>query len=178
MPAANSVSGKVIAITGAASGMGLQTAKHLASQGARVSIADIQQESLEKVASDIEQAGGKVLHKIVDVTDRAQVNDWIKATMDTFGRIDGCANLAGVADKGHGVITLEKIEDDDFDFVMGVNVKGLLNCMRAQIPHMNDGGSIVNASSILGLQGIQTCGSYAASKHAVAVSLESLKKGR
>lgn len=165
----NSVSGKIIAITGAASGMGLETSKHLAALGAAVSLADVQEESLKDVASEIERSGGKVLYRVVDVRNRAQVEDWIKATVDTFGKIDGCANLAGVIGRQNGLAIFEDVEDEVFDFVMDVNVKGLLNCIRAQIPQMNDGGSIVNASSILGLQGMPKCAAYVASKHAVIV---------
>lgn len=171
MSRANSVNGKVIVITGAASGMGLETSRYLASQGAKVSLADVQEGSLKQIASEIEQAGGRALYKTVDVRDRTQVQSWIKATVDTFGKIDGCANLAGVIGKQNGLANVEEVEDEHFDFVMNVNVKGLLNCMRAQIPQMNDGGSIVNASSILGLQGQPKSAAYVASKHAVIVRI-------
>lgn len=133
MSRTNSVSGKVIVITGAASGMGLETSKYLSSQGATVSLADVQEGPLRSVAAEIEQAGGRVLHKVVDVRHRIQVDDWIKATVDTFGKIDGCANLAGIIGKQNGVAKLEEIEDEHFDFVIDVNVKGLLNCMRSQV---------------------------------------------
>lgn len=170
MSRANSVSGKVIVITGAASGMGLETSKHLASQGAIISLADVQEEALKNVATSIEGNGGRVLYSVVDVRNRSQVESWISETVETFGKIDGCANLAGVIGKQNGLAKIEEIEDEHFDFVMDVNVKGLLNCMRAQIPHMKDGGSIVNASSILGLQGMGKGAAYVASKHAVIVS--------
>lgn len=176
MSRTNRVNGKVIVITGAASGMGLEASKYLASLGAAVSIADVQAEALQKVASDIEQAGGKVLHKVVDVRNQAQVDDWIKATVDTLGKIDGCANLAGVIGKQNGLANVEEIDDDQFDFVMGVNVKGLLNCMRAQIPNMNDGGSILNASSILGLRGMKKGAAYVASKHCTFVYQQMLER--
>lgn len=175
MPLPNSVHGKVIVITGAASGMGLEASKYLASQGALVSLADVQEETLKQVAASIEEFEGKVLYRVVDIRNRPQVEEWIKATVDTFGSIDGCANLAGVIGRQNGLANVEEIEDESFNFVMDVNVKGLLNCMRAQIPNMNDGGSILNASSILGLQGMKKGAAYVASKHAVIVSAHYVK---
>jgi NAD(P)-dependent dehydrogenase (short-subunit alcohol dehydrogenase family) len=142
---------KVIVITGAASGMALETAKLLASKGAKVSLADVQEAALKQAVADIEKSGGQAMGTVVDVSDRKQVEAWIKATVDKFGKIDGAANLAGVIGKHININSLQDVDDDDWDFVMGVNAKGLLNCLRAQIPHMNDGGSIVNAASVAGL---------------------------
>lgn len=150
--------------------MGLATSKHLASRGAIVSLADVQAEPLAAIAAEIERSGAKVLARVVDVRKRDEVETWIQATVDTFGPIDGCANLAGVIGKQQGLANIEEIEDKHFDFVIDVNVKGLMNCMRAQIPKVRDGGSIVNASSILGLQGAKKGAAYVASKHAVIVS--------
>jgi NAD(P)-dependent dehydrogenase (short-subunit alcohol dehydrogenase family) len=158
---------KVIAITGAASGMGLESAKLLAAKGAKVSLADIQAGPLEQAVSEIKASGGTAIGTVVDVRNRAQVEAWIKTTVDTFGKLDGAANLAGVIGKSIGMTPLEDIDDDDWDFVIGVNQKGLLNCLRAQIPHFNDGGSIVNAASVAGLIGFPRNGAYVASKHAV-----------
>ena len=129
-----SLSGKVVVLTGAASGMGLETAKLLGSKGVKLSIADVQEGPLREVAAEIEKAGGTVLATVVNVTDRKQVEDWIKATVEKFGKIDGAANLAGVIGKQNNIAPLHEIDDADWDFVFGVNTKGLLNCLRAQIP--------------------------------------------
>ncbi|KAF2398048.1 NAD(P)-binding protein [Trichodelitschia bisporula] len=161
------VKDKVILITGAASGMGLATATLLASHGARVSLADVQASALEKVASTISSSGGQVHSAVVDVRDRTAVESWISSTVSKWGKIDGCANLAGVIGKGINVDNIETIDDSDWDFVMDVNVKGLMNCMRAQIPQLKDGGSIVNAASVAGLIGFTKNAAYVASKHAV-----------
>ncbi|KAK7414779.1 hypothetical protein QQX98_006381 [Neonectria punicea] len=158
---------KVIVITGAASGMGLEAAKLLASKGAKVSLADVQEEALNKVVREINESGGSAIGTVVDVRDRAQVEAWIKTTVDTFGKLDGAANLAGVIGKHIGMTPLQDIDDGDWDFVVGVNQKGLLNCLRAQIPYFNDGGSIVNAGSVAGLIGFPRNAAYVASKHAV-----------
>lgn len=158
---------KVIVITGAASGMGLEAAKLIASRGAKVSLADVQAGPLEQAVKDIVAAGGTAMGTVVDVRDRTQVEGWIKATVDKFGKLDGAANLAGVIGKSINKTPLEDIDDDDWDFVIGVNQKGVLNCLRAQIPYMKDGGAIVNAASVAGLIGFPRNASYVASKHAV-----------
>ncbi|KAH6990263.1 hypothetical protein EDB80DRAFT_897848 [Ilyonectria destructans] len=158
---------KVIVITGAASGMGLESAKLLATKGAKLSLADVQEEALKQVVLDINNSGGTAIGTVVDVRERAQVEAWIKTTVDTFGKLDGAANLAGVIGKHINKTAIQDIDDEDWDFVVGVNQKGLLNCLRAQIPHFNDGGSIVNAASVAGLIGFPRNASYVASKHAV-----------
>jgi NAD(P)-dependent dehydrogenase (short-subunit alcohol dehydrogenase family) len=158
---------KVIAITGAASGMGLAVSQLLASKGAKVSLCDVQAEPLRNLVAEIEKSGGKAMGTVADVRDRKQVEGWIQATVDTFGKLDGAANLAGVIGRQNNVATFQEIDDDDWDFVIGVNQRGLMNCLRAQIPHFNDGGSIVNAASVAGLMGVARNAAYCASKHAV-----------
>jgi NAD(P)-dependent dehydrogenase (short-subunit alcohol dehydrogenase family) len=159
--------GKVIAITGGASGMGYATAKLLASRGAHVSIADVQEEGLEAVKAEIEQAGGKVMVTKVDVRDLKQVDSWISDTVSKFGKLDGAANLAGVIGKDIMVKRVDEIDETDWDFVLGVNLTGLMHCLRAEIPAMKSPGSIVNAASISGQMGHQFNGAYCASKHGV-----------
>jgi NAD(P)-dependent dehydrogenase (short-subunit alcohol dehydrogenase family) len=162
--------GKVIALTGAASGIGLATAKLLAERGAILSIADVQAGPLEKLVEEIKSTGGTITSTVLDVSNRAAVEEWIKSTTATHGKLDGAANLAGVAGRQAGVAGLEEIDDDDFDFIQRVNVKGVLNCLRAEIIAMKEagkGGSIVNAASICGWRGLMRGGSYNTSKHAV-----------
>ncbi|KAB2569206.1 3-alpha-(or 20-beta)-hydroxysteroid dehydrogenase [Lasiodiplodia theobromae] len=92
-----SLQGKVIAITGAASGIGLAVATLVASQGARVSLADVREKHLEEAADKIRSTGAQVFSRVVDVRKPEQVDAWIEATVATFGRLDGAANIAGVA---------------------------------------------------------------------------------
>lgn len=177
-----SLSGKTIAITGAASGIGLATAKLLARQGARLSLADIQQDRLNGVAEELRSNyygnPDDVLSSVVDVRDRSQVEEWMARTISHFGggALDGAANLAGTEgrDIGAAAVAVRNLDDDDeFDRVMDVNCKGVLNCVRAQLRVIKQGtqgrggGSIVNASSLAGLMGFANHVAYTASKHAV-----------
>ncbi|KAF3011141.1 hypothetical protein E8E13_011455 [Curvularia kusanoi] len=164
-----SLKDKVIVITGAASGIGLETARLFASKGAKLSLADVQTDRLQELHSELlaTYPEAQVMAMTVDVSKRSQVEEWITKTVDTYGKLDGCANLAGVIGKQSNVVPIENVDDDDWDFIYSVNVIGLRNCLRAQVPHMNAGGSIVNASSILGLIGAANNLAYASSKHAI-----------
>lgn len=162
-----SMDGKVIVITGGASGIGLATAKLLAGRGAKVSIADLQEDGLQDAAASIKADGNtEVMTSKLDVRDSKSVQTWIKATVERFGKIDGAANLAGVF-RANTSGTVAHEDSDNWDLVLGINVTGVMHCMRAQIPHMTEGGSIVNAASIMALEGAAGCAAYAASKHAV-----------
>jgi NAD(P)-dependent dehydrogenase (short-subunit alcohol dehydrogenase family) len=165
--------GKVIAITGAASGIGLATAKMLASRGAILSLGDMNESLLQSTTKDITSAGGQAFATTLDVRNRSAVESWISETVKREGKLDGAVNLAGVTGKQIGAANIEDIEDDDWDFVMDINLGGVLNCMRAEIKAIGDpkvggrGASIVNASSIAGIIGMPKNGAYIASKHAV-----------
>jgi NAD(P)-dependent dehydrogenase (short-subunit alcohol dehydrogenase family) len=104
------------------------------------------------------------------------VDDWISATVTKFGKLDGAANLAGVIGRQNNTAGVADIDDDDWDFIFNVNTKGLMFCLRAQAPVMNEGGSIVNAASILGLIGSAKSMAYVASKHAVVGMTRSAAK--
>ncbi|KAF2681429.1 3-oxoacyl-reductase [Lentithecium fluviatile CBS 122367] len=168
MPVNYDLSGKVIALTGAASGIGLETALLLAKQGVHLSIADVNSTMLVEKAAEIEKAStGKVLSTTVDVRKDDQVNAWISKTVAAFGKLDGAVNMAGVIPK---VINKERVEDlnnEDWHFVMDVNLHGIMHCMRAQLQNMNNKGSLVNAASICGVIGFPKNAAYTASKHAV-----------
>ncbi|KAF4982855.1 hypothetical protein FZEAL_1605 [Fusarium zealandicum] len=164
------LSGKVIALTGAASGIGLATAKLLASRGAKLSIADVSKEGLAKAQKDIEsEFNAQVLAYPLDVRQYDRVEAWISETVQRFGQLDGAANLAGVVPKSiggeHGLLQNQDLEE--WDFILGVNTTGLMHCLKAQLQKIADNGSIVNASSIAGLMGREKNGAYCASKHAV-----------
>lgn len=164
----SSVQGKVVALTGAASGISLATAKLLASRGAILSLGDINATKLEAAATSLQQTGAQVMHTVVDVTDRAQVRHFLDKTIQTFGRLDGAANLAGVIGRHAVTLPLRDETDDEFELIMSINVKGVFNCMREELRVMQPGASIVNAASVLSLQGQVKNSLYTASKHAVA----------
>lgn len=168
MPVDYDIKGKVIALTGAASGIGYETALLLARQGAYLSVADISADALKEKVAEIEKVStGKVLSSVVDVRKDDQVNAWISKTVETFGKLDGAVNLAGVIPK---VINKERVEDlnnEDWHFVLDVNLHGVMYCMRAQLQNMNPRGSVVNAASICGVIGFPKNAAYTASKHAV-----------
>ncbi|KAL1887130.1 hypothetical protein Sste5346_010419 [Sporothrix stenoceras] len=163
--------GKVIALTGGGGGMGIETAKMLAARGAKVSMADVKATDtvMRAVADEITQAGGTAMVTVVDVRDRASVDAWIEKTVVAFGKLDGAANLAGILPKNFHTSkeTIEEQDDAEWDRVLGVNLTGVMYSMRAEVKHMNDGGSIVNASSIAGLMGTPKNMSYGASKFGV-----------
>ncbi|KAL4985918.1 hypothetical protein BDW68DRAFT_179277 [Aspergillus falconensis] len=166
------LSGKVIAVTGGASGIGRSTAKLLASLGAKVSIGDLQQEALQAVAKEIKDAGHKdVLIQTIDVRQADSVDSWIQETIRWAGKLDGAANLAGVIGKRIGLmgasVEVKDFDSNEWDFVMDINLKGVMHCMRAELRAMADNGSIVNAASIAGIMGFQNNAAYCASKHGV-----------
>lgn len=158
---------KVFVITGGASGIGFATAELLASQGAKVSLCDLQENALRDAVDKIKNAGGVASGTALDIRSRKDVEAWVEATVQRFGKIDGAVNAAGIPGKGVMKEAVHEISDADWDLVFDVNVKGVLNSMRAQIPKMNDGGSIVNLSSLAGLSAATNVATYAASKAAV-----------
>ena len=117
--------GKVIAITGGASGIGLATAKILASRGAKISIADVSEENLEKARELIKEASPKseeVLATKADVRNIGEIESWIKKTVEKFGKLDGGANLAGITGDMRGTFNLANEDEDNWDKVIGINL--------------------------------------------------------
>lgn len=97
----------------------------------RVSIADVREALLKAAVQQIEEAGGDVIAVQTNVTDRRRVEKWVEETVSRYGRPDGAANLAGVVGKTIGVTAVEDIDDDDWNFVPGVNLTGLMLHARA-----------------------------------------------
>ena len=162
---------KVVAITGASSGIGLATSHMMAARGAKLSLADVNEAGLETAKKSILAAtpSAEIITFPVDVRKWAQVEAWISKTSEHFGRLDGAVNLAGVVPKDIGLDKggIDQLDEAEYDFIMGVNTLGVALCMKAQVPKMGKGGSIVNASSIAGLIGRSKNSIYSASKHAV-----------
>jgi len=169
MTLSKSFEGKTIAITGAASGIGLATAHFLAQRGARLSLADLDVEALRASELAIREScpSIEILSTVLDVRMESDVERWITNTVKTFGSLSGAANLAGVFGKCTNIANVAEMERADWDFVIGVNLTGLFNCIKAELKVVKAGASIVNAASLAGLQGAAKCAAYCASKHGV-----------
>ncbi|KAL2854508.1 hypothetical protein BJY01DRAFT_243638 [Aspergillus pseudoustus] len=155
---------KVIAITGASSGIALALAHHLAEQGARLSLADIAVEPLNKLADELRASGTDVLATPLDVSSSSAVDAWVTATVTHFGRLDGAANIAGI---GMDFSSVEDTPDEIWHRVIAVNLSGVMFCVRAQVRVMQRGASIVNATSLAGIRGRPGLGAYVCAKHGV-----------
>lgn len=145
--------GKVYAITGGASGIGLGTAKVLSDRGATVCIADVDPIAMKEAETYFSSQNVPFMISRVDVSKRAEVDDWIDSIVREQGRLDGAANVAGVIGKVHGTTSVQEMPDDQWDRIISVNLTGTMYCMRAQLRNIVDGGSIVNVTSIHGLKG-------------------------
>ncbi|KAK2593453.1 Short-chain dehydrogenase/reductase aba4 [Conoideocrella luteorostrata] len=162
-----SFSGRVYAITGGASGIGLATAKLLASRDATICIADLNVASLSSASQFFASTNAAFSARQVDVSNRREVDSWIVSIIDQFGRLDGAANIAGVIGENHSTGTIADLEDDEWDRIIGVNLTGCMYCLRAELRVIADGGSIVNMASIHGTNAMAKHAAYGASKHGV-----------
>jgi NAD(P)-dependent dehydrogenase (short-subunit alcohol dehydrogenase family) len=157
---------KVALITGAASGLGLATARAFAESGASVVLADWNENEVQAAARTLADQGHKTLAIRCDVSDDAQVEAMVKQTVATFGQLDAAYNNAGVQ-----TILAETADStrDNYDRVMGVNLRGVWSCMKFELQQMRKQGSgaIVNCSSLGGLIGGAQRGTYHAAKHGV-----------
>jgi NAD(P)-dependent dehydrogenase (short-subunit alcohol dehydrogenase family) len=157
---------KVALVTGAASGLGLATARAFAESGASVVLADWHEKSVHSAAEELQARGHTALAVRCDVSDDAQVEDLVHRAVATFGRLDAAYNNAGVQN------VLAETADttrEDYDRVMGINLRGVWSCMKFELRQMRQqgSGSIVNCSSLGGLVGGAERGIYHAAKHGV-----------
>src|SRR6266853_1614463 len=159
-------SDKVALITGGANGIGRATALGFAKGGAKVVLVDRDRASGEATAGVIRQQGGEARFVAADVTKSAEVRDYVKAALDAYGAIDCFFNNAGI--EGRWAHTAE-YDEDMFDAVIGVNVKGVFLGLRNVVPVMlqQKRGAIVNTASVAGLVATPGMPAYVASKHAV-----------
>jgi NAD(P)-dependent dehydrogenase (short-subunit alcohol dehydrogenase family) len=172
---------KVVLITGGTSGIGRATAVAFGREGASVVLSGRRAEEGDRTVELVEAAGGRGLFVRADVSIPADVEKMLATVVSRFGRLDVAFNNAGVEDVA---APLHEQTVENFDRVMGINVKGLWLSMRAEICQMlqQGGGAIVNTSSVGGLIAITNNATYVATKHAVigftkAAALEYAKQG-
>ena len=158
--------GKVAIITGGNSGVGAATAELFAKEGAKVVISARRLPQLEEVAARIRENGGEVLAVPTDVSKVEDVENLVAKTVEAYGKIDVLVNNAGVLEAG--LKPIDCYEDEDLEWVLGINTKGCLYCTRAVVKEMmkNNSGSIINLDSVAGEFGTGGA-AYVTSKAAV-----------
>lgn len=159
--------GKVVIITGGASGIGRATALAFAQEGCKVVVADVSVEAGEATVQSIQTGGGDAIFIKTDVSKASDVRDLVSKTVSYYGKLDCAFNNAGIEGKR---ATTAACTEENWDRVMDINLKGVWLCMKYQIPHLRQqgGGVIVNMASVAGLSsGLQGYAAYCASKHGV-----------
>ncbi len=176
-----SFNSKVALVTGAAAGMGLATAKAFAEVGAAVVLADFREDAVKAEAQKLVAAGHKALGVRCDVSDDRQVSAMVDRAVAEFGRLDMAFNNAGVMAR---IAPTADSTREEWDRVVGINLRGVWSCMKHELWQMQRQGSgaIVNNASVGALTGNPGIGSYIASKHGVVgltrtAALEYIKHG-
>jgi NADP-dependent 3-hydroxy acid dehydrogenase YdfG len=167
------LSGKVAVVTGAASGIGLAMARSFAAEGMRVVLADVQADALREVGRELLSDGHDVATLRVDVSQGSDVRDLAELSLQKFGAVHVLCNNAGV---GIGGVLWEHSEED-WQWLLGVNVMGVVNGLRMFLPIMLEQGEechIVNTASAAGLDARPWLGMYSATKYAVVAISEAL----
>ena len=167
------IEGKVIVITGASSGMGEAAAKHLAKLGATVVLGARRSDKIENLAKGIVEGGGKALTITTDVKKRDQVKKLVDSAVEKFGRVDVILNNAGIMP----LSPMDRLNVDEWDQMVDVNIKGVLNGIAAVLPHMKNqkSGHIINTSSVAGHKIFNGSAVYSATKFAVRALSEGLR---
>lgn len=170
------VHGKVAAITGAGSGFGREFARLGARLGMRLALSDVQADALALTVAELKDAGADVRSDVVDVAESAQVNQWSDRVFEHFGGVHLLMNNAGVGGGGY----LWESTDEDWQWVMGVNLMGVVHGVQHFVPRMleanarGEWGHVVNTASMAGWLAPPLMGVYNVSKHAVVALSETL----
>ncbi len=168
------LAGRVAVITGAASGIGLAMARRFAGEGMKLVLADIERPVLQRAGEELGRAGADVLTVPTDVSLEAEVTALAETALEHFGDVHLVCNNAGVGSRG---LPIAELPLADFDWVIAVNLFGVIHGLRAFLPHLraNDTGHIVNTASTSGLYHLPRMGPYNASKAAVVALSETLR---
>jgi 3-oxoacyl-[acyl-carrier protein] reductase len=156
---------KICLITGAAQGIGAATALKFAAEGATVVVCDLRQNAIDEVVAQCRALGAQALGRVLDVTQRPQVDALVAEVLQQYGRIDVLVNNAGITQDAR----LQKMSLEQFDRVLDVNLRGVFHCSQAVADAMvaQGAGVILNASSVVGIYGNFGQTNYAASKFGV-----------
>jgi NAD(P)-dependent dehydrogenase (short-subunit alcohol dehydrogenase family) len=167
--------GKVAVVTGAGSGIGRALSHGLAERGARLALSDIDEGSLAETGRHCQQIGADVHLRVLDVRERKAMLEYADEVAEHFGRVNIVINNAGVGSPG---TTVADTDWDTFDFVLGVNLWGVIHGTKAFLPHLiaSGEGHVVNISSLNGYMGQTRLSPYCASKFAVRGFTESLRQ--
>ncbi|MGW1940382.1 SDR family oxidoreductase [Streptomyces goshikiensis] len=165
---------KVVAITGASSGIGEETARRLAGDGHRLLLGARRTDRLDALTREINEAGGTAAFRRLDVTDAADVRDFVAAAQESYGRVDVMVNNAGVMP----LSPLDALKVDEWDRMIDVNVRGVLHGIAAALPVMRaqGGGHFVNVASVGAYEVSPTAAVYCATKFAVRAISEGLRQ--
>lgn len=170
----DSIQGKVVVITGASSGLGEATARHLASLGAKVVLGARRTEKLQAICADIQRAGGEATFNTMDVTSLESVKDLVDLAVQTYGKLDVIINNAGLM----SIAPLQELKVDEWNSMIDINIKGVLNGIAAALPVFEDqqSGHFINISSVAGLKVFSPGGTvYSGTKFAVRAISEGLR---
>ncbi len=167
-----SFDGKVAVITGGASGMGRAFADRFGAQGCRIVIADVEDSALESAVAELQQAGVEATGVKTDVSKAKEMDALGAKVMDEFGQVNLLFNNAGVGGGG----AMEDLALEDWEWILGVNLWGVIHGLRVFYPHMlaHGDGHIVNTASIAGMTSYPNMAPYNASKHAVVTISETI----
>jgi 3-oxoacyl-[acyl-carrier protein] reductase len=165
---------KVVIVTGAAAGIGRATALRFAREGSRVAAFDVNEAAGPALVAELEKAGGRGLFVHVNVAEAASVEAGVAAVVERWGRVDVLVSNAGILRDSQLVkwkdgAVASSLSDEDWEAVIGVNLRGVFLCARSVAPHMirDGGGVILSASSVVGLYGNFGQTNYVASKAGV-----------
>ncbi|WVT75946.1 SDR family oxidoreductase (plasmid) [Sinorhizobium chiapasense] len=168
------IEGKVVAITGASSGIGRATAKLLAERGAFVVLGARREEALAAIVDEIIAAGGKAVHKATDVRQRSDLEALVALAIEHGGRLDVIVNNAGIGP----ISRFDALRVEDWDAMIDVNLRGTLYGIAAALPvfQRQQSGHVINIVSTAGIKILPTMGVYAATKNAVRTISEALRQ--